>query len=141
MFYKALLLPLLAQVTLTMLVWVWLYVSRLSYIHKKRIDPQALADTREAQELLRDVSGPSDNFRNLFELPVLFYTAILVALILFIQAPIMVALAWLYVLLRGMHSFIHITYNDVTHRFVTYLASTTVLWAIWLVLAIEIITR
>jgi len=140
-FFKPLLYPLLAQILLTGLVWVYMYITRLSYIAAQDIDPQDLALRARAEPLLIPVSAPSDNLRNLFEMPVLFYTAILLALIMFIQAPLLIAMAWSYVFLRSIHSLVHITYNRVVHRFTAYFASCIVLWAMWVMIALEIIQR
>ena len=141
MFYKPLLYALLAQVALTALVWSILYISRISEMYKKGIDAQDLADKRNAEQLLARVSAPSDNFKNLFEAPVLFYVAMVLAMLLFLQSPLLVSLSWTYVLLRFIHSLIHISYNRVIHRFTAYFASTIVLWFIWGLIALEVLQR
>lgn len=131
MYFKPLLLPLLLQVALTFVVWLRLYHLRISEIQRKRIQPRALATRGGRQGLLIDSEAASDNLMNLFEMPVLFYLAIVVALILMIQDPVLVAFAWLYVALRAVHSLIHITYNEVLHRFWAYFASSAALFVIW----------
>ena len=141
MFYQPLLYALLAQVGLTFLVWIYLYHLRLGKIFRDGINPQKLANRYEAQLLMAEVAGPSDNFKNLLELPVLFYAAIAVSLILFIQNPLLDAMAWAFVILRGVHSLIHITYNRVVHRFFTYFASAIMLWGMWGYIAWYILTR
>lgn len=136
MFFQPLLLPLLAQVFLTFVVWVYLYVTRLAEMSRKNIDPQHLASRTGAQALLTGSAGPADNFRNLFEMPVLFYVAVVLALVLFVQDVLLVQLAWAYVALRVVHSAVHCTYNRVIHRFVAYAASTVVLLLMWVRLAL-----
>jgi len=135
MFYKPLLLPLLALVLLTFVVWVYMYVTRLSEIRRKSIDPQALDTRAHGQALLTDSPEPLDNLKNLFELPILFYVAIMLALVLMIQDQALVQLAWGYVALRCLHSLVHCTYNRVMHRFTAYVASCLVLMLIWARLA------
>ena len=132
MFYKPILLPLLAQVLLTFLVWVTMYATRFLEIGRKNIDPQHLADAAEAQRILADSAGPANNLRNLFEMPVLFYAAILLSLVLLIQDPVLTQLAWGYVALRAAHSLVQCTYNRVLHRFTAYFASCVLLLLIWL---------
>jgi len=139
MFYQPILLPLLAQVTLTFLVWVHLYVTRLTEISRKNIEPQDLARRTGGQSLLVDSAGPSDNFKNLFEMPMLFFIAILLSMMLLLQDMLLVQLAWAYVVLRALHSLIHCTYNKVLHRFTVYIASTLVLILMWLRLALYIL--
>ena len=135
MFYKPLLLPLLALVLLSFVVWVYMYVTRLSEIKRKSINPQALDTRAHGQALLTDSPEAADNLKNLFELPILFYVAILLALVLMVQDQGLVQLAWGYVALRYLHSLVHCTYNRVMHRFTAYVASCLVLMLIWARLA------
>ena len=139
MFYRPLLLPLLALIFLTFLVWVYMYVTRLGEIKRKSIDPQSLDTRVHGQALLTDSSTQADNLKNLFELPVLFYVAVLLALVLMIQDQFLVQLAWGYVALRYVHSLVHCTYNRVMHRFIAYAASCLVLMLIWARLAAYIL--
>jgi hypothetical protein len=132
MSFKPILLPLLVQILLTFVVWIYLYAWRLPEILRKGIDPQRLQDRAAAHALLPDSANPSNNLKNLFELPILFYTAILLTLLLMIQDPMLVRLAWGFVLLRIVHSAIHCTYNNVNHRFVAYAISSLFLLLIWI---------
>ncbi len=135
MFYKPLLVPLMALVFLTFLVWVYMYVTRLSEIKRKSIDPQTLDTRVRGQALLTDSPAQADNLKNLFELPVLFYVAVLLALVLMIQDKFLVQLAWSYVALRYVHSVVHCTYNRVMHRFIAYAVSSLILMLMWARLA------
>ncbi len=131
MYYKPLLLPLLIQVALTFTVWFRLYYLRIREIQNKGIDPQQLTSREKSRALLTDSVAPANNLTNLFELPVLFYTAILLALILMWQDPVLVAFSWLFVSLRIAHSIIHLTNNKVMHRFVVYAFSCGALLGMW----------
>ncbi len=135
MFYKPLLIPLLALVFLTFLVWVYMYVTRLREIKGKSIDPQTLDTRVHGQAVLTNSAAQADNLKNLFELPVLFYVAVLLTLVLMIQDRLLVQLVWGYVALRYIHSLVHCTYNRVMHRFIAYAASCLVLMIIWARLA------
>jgi hypothetical protein len=127
---SAILFPALTMVALTVVVWLRLYVERLTEIRARRIDPQALATSRKRTEVLQNTSA-ADNFRNLFELPVLFYVLCLALLVAQAVSPLFVYGAWLYVILRALHSVIHCTYNRVIHRFAVYTASSIVLFVLW----------
>ncbi len=131
MYFKPLLLPLLAQVLLTFIVLYILEQKRVNEIKKKKIDPQKTDLRSHAREVLKDAEAASDNYQNQFETPLLFYIAILLALSLLVQDWFIVALAWTYVGLRYIHSFIHITYNHVLHRFSVFVFSSVVLFALW----------
>ncbi len=132
MFYKPLLLPILIQVALTFAVMLRMYATRIREMRAKRIDPQAVATRARGRAALTDSAASADNFANLFETPVLFYLAMVLALVLMVQDPVMVALAWMYVVLRCLHSVIHTTYNTVLHRFWVFVMSCVALLGIWL---------
>ena len=131
MYFKPLLLPLLAQVFLTFTVMLIMYRKRVAEMKTKRIHPQRTKTRSMAHGILTDSETAADNYANLFESPVLFYVAILLTLILMVQDTILVVLAWTYVSSRFMHSFIHMTYNKVMHRFSVFIFSSLVLLAIW----------
>lgn len=141
MYYEPLLIPLLLQIGLILVVWLTMYATRLTEMKRKGLDPQDLANTETKNELLKNVAAASDNFKNQFELPMLFFIAILTALILVIHNPLLNSLALAFVLLRIVHSFVHITYNKVMHRFAAYALSSFALIGMWLVIAINVITR
>ena len=135
MYFKPLLIPLLVQVAITFVVMVIMYRKRVTEMKSKRIHPQRAKSRSAAHGIWPDSETASDNYANLFETPVLFYVAILLALILMLQDSIIVILSWTYVMSRFIHSFIHITYNRVMHRFGVFIFSSLVLFAIWIRLA------
>jgi hypothetical protein len=75
------------------------------------------------------------NYMNLLELPVLFYVACLIAYASQAPSAYLITLAWVYVGLRVVHSLIHVTYNQVMHRFAAFVASNFALIALWVLLA------
>ncbi|MDH3902356.1 MAG: MAPEG family protein [Xanthomonadales bacterium] len=131
MYFKPLLLPLLAQIALTFIVMIIMYRKRVNEMKIKRIHPQRIRTRSKSKALLTDSASSADNFSNLFELPVLFYTAILLTLILMVQDSLLVILAWSFVVSRYLHSFIHVSYNRVMHRFSVFVFSAFVLLAYW----------
>jgi hypothetical protein len=122
--------PLIAQVVLVGSVMVRMYTARVAEMRARRISPQSIATSRSAADTLKDVAA-ADNLRNLFELPVLFFTLGCALAITDTVTTLQLALAWTYVGLRVVHSFIHVTYNRVIHRFAAYLASTVCLFLMW----------
>lgn len=131
MYFKPLLLPLLAQVALTFIVMIIMYHKRIAEMKSRQIHPQQIESRSKSKAMLTDSASGSDNYSNLFESPVLFYTAILLTLILMVQDSILVMLAWTYVASRYLHSFIHVTYNHVMHRFAVFIFGSFVLLAYW----------
>ena len=125
--------PLFAMVLLTLLVWLRLYQTRLTEMKLKRIHPQRVASSAQMAALVEDTRA-ADNFRNLFELPVLFYAAMLLAIQTDSQSLALLVLAWAFVALRYVHSYIQCSYNRVKDRFSAYLFGGLALWSIWGVL-------
>ena len=124
-------LPCAAMVGITALVWVKLYADRLGEMRARHIDPQELATVGAAAGKLAR-TGAADNFRNLLEVPVLFYVLCAALALNGGSTPGLVAAAWAYVSLRALHSLIHVTYNRVVHRFLVYVASTLLLFGMWI---------
>ena len=134
----AIFLPALAMVALTIAVWLRMYATRIGEMKRERIHPQAVATSAAAAGRLTD-SRAADNFRNLFELPVLFYLALVVAALSSQVNAVTLALAWAFVALRIVHSVIQCGYNKVMHRFRAYLFGGLVLWVLWGVLAVGLL--
>lgn len=132
--------PFAAMMLLTLLVWLRLYFTRIPEITRQRINPQKLATRAQKSKIhLSDAEAcTSDNFQNLFELPVIFYAVCLALFALGTVDALYVALAWLFVALRAAHSLIHLTYNKVLHRFVIYVAGGAALAAMVLRLAWQV---
>ena len=127
----AILYPLLLLVALTAVVWVRMYVTRVAEIRRQRLRLQDLADAAVAQKALSAVAAPSDNFSNLFEIPVLFYVLVVLVYVTGSSDALYVGGAWLFVLLRVLHSLIHLTSNRVKHRFPAYFVATLLMWLMW----------
>lgn len=141
MFYTALLYPLMLQAALTFGVTVVLFLRRVREFGKRRIHPQAVPTRTRMQETLSDSASASDNLQNQFELPVLFYVAVLLAITLLLRDPVLAAFAWIFVLMRVGHAIVHLTYNAVMHRFFFFALSAIALLAMWIRLAWLIFLR
>src|ERR1700751_93481 len=94
--------PAIAMVALTFVVWLRMYFTRIGQMTRERIHPQCVATSAQAAARLTD-SAAADNFRNLFELPVLFYLAIVVAAQTAQVNALTLTLAWSFVALRVVH--------------------------------------
>jgi hypothetical protein len=127
-------LPALVMVLLTFIVWWRMFFMRIGQMKREHISPQKVATSAQAAALLTD-SRAADNFRNLFELPVLFYLAVGVAALTSQVTTVTLALAWIFVALRCAHSAIQCSYNRVMHRFYAYISGGFALFALWGVLA------
>ena len=128
--FLPLLAPVFALVLLTFAVAVRMLLARIGELKRRRIRLQSLATSKGLNEL--ECVAIADNFRNLFEMPVLFYLLAVLLMITGQQGPLFVGAAWLYVALRAVHSWIHCGYNRVRHRFYAFAASVLVLAAMWI---------
>ena len=97
--------PAVVLVAMTFVVAVGMYRRRVSVMKRERVHPQSVALSAQIAQRLTDTRA-SDNYRNLFELPVLFYFGVAVALAVGVRDPWVVALAWGFVALRIAHSVI-----------------------------------
>lgn len=132
--------PFAVLMLLTLAVWLRLYFTRIPAMRRQRVHPQALATRaqKSAVDLGSAESRASDNFTNLFELPVLFY-ALCIALYVTSRIDFVhLGLAWGFVLLRIAHSIIHLGYNKVMHRFIVYAAGGALLFAMAVRFAISV---
>ena len=121
--------PMLAMMVLTAVVWFVLYARRLPAMRKAGASTQEYTTPDKGAVLLPEsVSYPAHNFRNLFELPVLFYALCLYLFVTGSAERADLIAAWLFVGFRALHSIIHSTVNIVIARFVAYLAATLALW-------------
>ncbi len=135
---QPIILPLVAMMFLTIIVAIVMYRRRVTSMKSERIHPQKVHSRKGGLEHFADTRA-SDNYMNLFELPVLFYVAIFTIMLTNNSSHLMVALAWAFVAFRVVHSIIHCTYNKVMHRFTAFMLSFVTLTALWLVLASNLI--
>ena len=123
---------------LVSLVGIRLLAVRIGELRAKRIHPQAASDSLQVAARLEQVQA-SDNFRNLFEVPVLFYTLVALALATGQVPGWLVVGAWGFVLLRYLHSAIHCSYNKVVHRFLVFSLGLVLLTGLWVGFVIRVL--
>jgi len=121
--------PFLGTMLLTLLVWVFMFVRRVHFLTTNEIDPKDLEVPGALDKVSPPaISNPSDNLKNLFEIPVLFYG---LALYLFVTSQVdatYVIAGWVFVGFRVLHSIVHCTFNRVMLRFYLYLVSSLAVW-------------
>lgn len=120
--------PMFSMFALTIVVWTYMYSRRIPFIRSNKFDLDYMNPNELIAIMPRAVRTPSDNLRNLFELPVLFYA---LAIYLFVTTQVdqgyMIA-AWIFVAFRVLHSAVHCTVNIVLLRFFLYVVATAALW-------------
>ncbi len=136
---KLILMPLFAMLLLVCIVAGAMLRQRITFMRTNRLHPQKVA-TSAAMAAANTDSRASDNFRNLFETPVLFYTIVLTIFVTQTCSTLILMLAWGYVAARYAHSLIHCTTNIVMHRFYAFLASCALLLLLWIVTLFYLLT-
>ena len=129
----AILQPVVALAAWTMVMWVWLYATRIPAMKAAKIDVAAKVGgaSRDLDELLPpQVQWKAHNYNHLHEAPTVFYAVALVLAIVGHGDGVNAALGWAYVGLRVLHSLIQATVNRVTVRFAVFALSSLVLMAL-----------
>lgn len=121
----SLLLPALTLVTWTLFVLVWMYATRLPAMKAARMRPDPNAIRGEQMSTLpASVRWKADNYNHLLEQPTIFYAVIFAAALLAEPGPLDLALAWTYVGLRVVHTFVQTLVNKIEVRFSLFILST-----------------
>ena len=125
--------PIFALAALTFCVLFRMGWLRNLAVRQRRV-PIKFYRTYDVGHEPEDMRVLTRHFINLFEAPVLFYTGVLLCYVTQSTSTLMIMLAWLYVALRLVHSVIHLSYNNIQHRFVVYGLSWVVMLVFWLLL-------
>lgn len=131
--------PVFAMVALTFGVWFTLFVQRVGHMRRTPPTEADFAHGEAARAYFRPVEMPAANLANLFEMPVLFFALVPLLVIAGQATAAQVVLAWLFVLLRAVHSIIHLRRKVLPARFFVYLASCAVLMAMWIGFGIDMV--
>lgn len=124
---------LMALAVLTLLMFVWMYATRLPAFSRAGIDPQdAMHPGTYHDRIPSSVRRVADNYNHLFEAPTVFYAVTLAIVVAGLADDGHEICAWAYVALRTGHSLVQATVNKVAVRFVLFAAS-------WLALGVMIV--
>lgn len=131
--------PMFAMVIVTFVVAIHLFRLRVKAVKAGEVRlSQFRLNTGETPDVMAQAAR---NYANLFEVPMLFYTAGAIAIALGIQVPAMIITAWIFVLARILHSWIHLTSNNVIHRMRAYMLGSICVLVIWGILVASYATR
>jgi hypothetical protein len=119
--------PVLALVVLTLLVWIWMYATRIPAMQRADIQPQDVKFPQDLHRLPDGARQVADNYNHLLEQPTIFYALVFYIFLSGHTDQIHTYLAWTYVLLRIAHTLIQCTVNIVNLRFSVFALSTVVL--------------
>jgi hypothetical protein len=134
---QAVLLPLFVEVALTFVLLYWMAYQRTSALNAGEIEPRNVA--------LREPNWPqrmtqvANAFQNQLELPVLFYVLTILSLMTRHADLVFVLLAWVFVVCRVVHAYIHVTSNDIRRRGLAFGVGALVLTIMWAIFMIRIL--
>jgi len=124
--------PVVALLAWTMVMWLWMYSTRIPAINKLMKGAAPGADVgwtarRLDKTLPREIQWKAHNYNHLHEAPTLFYAVALVLAIVGQGDGLNATIAWIYVALRVIHSLWQATVNKVMVRFLLFSLSSLAL--------------
>ena len=124
-----LLLPVFIQFALTLYVLIRLGQGRVRAVRRGRVKLSEVDSNNAGQP--EATQNFANNYRSQFELPVLFYAVVAFAMASGFADSILTGLAWGFVVLRLVHSFVHTGKNDIALRFKVFVAGLIFLTGMW----------
>lgn len=127
--------PILAPVALliawSLVMWLWMYATRLPAIARQKIALDASVPPRTLMEQLPATTRwKADNYNHLMEQPTLFYAAALLLAVSEAGSGLNVIFAWFYVILRIIHSLVQASINIIALRFALHVLGTGCLFGL-----------
>jgi hypothetical protein len=125
--------PVVALAAWTMIMWIWMYATRIPAMSAAKVDPDSLV--QQGAKTLGDllpakVQWKADNYNHLHEAPTVFYAVAIVLAMLDQGNGMNAMIAWAYVFLRVIHSVFQATVNKVVIRFALFILSSLALMAL-----------
>ena len=133
---QAVLAPVFVLVGLTFVLLLWMASGRAGAVKARETRIADIASGRANWP--ERVAQVSHCFSNQFEMPVLFYVLIALALPLRHADLVIVLLSWVFVVTRFAHAGIFVTSNNIQQRSLAWFAGVLVLFAMWLYFALRI---
>ncbi len=134
---QAVLLPLFVEVGLTFALMVWMGRARGAAVRGAQVQIRDMALGEKVWPMR--AQQISNSFHNQFELPVLFYALTILAIMARKDDVLFVVLAWVFVLSRLVHAYIHCTSNYVPMRMKVFTFGAIVLLVMWLIYALRVL--
>ncbi|MGQ3230063.1 MAG: MAPEG family protein [Blastomonas fulva] len=123
---SAILQPVVILLAWTMVMWLWMYVTRIPAMQRAKIDVANLkgGTGKDLDAVLPpEVQWKAHNYNHLLAEPTVFYAVCIVLAIIGHGEGMNLAVAWLYVTLRVAHSLLQATVNRVAIRFLLFASS------------------
>ena len=125
--------PVVALAAWTMVMWLWMYATRIPAMTAAKLDPDRLVNDPDAtldRLLPPSIQWKAHNYNHLHEAPTVFYVVALTLAMIGQGDGLNAQLGWVYVGLRVLHSLVQATVNKVVVRFAVFALSSLVLIAL-----------
>ena len=122
--------PVLALIVWTLIIWTWMYATRIPAMQKAKVHPQSAIHPGSLSILPENARVVADNYNHLHEQPTIFYALAIYSHLVGVGDPLNIWLAWGYVAARIIHSFMQIVMKKVMLRFYMFTAGTIILMII-----------
>lgn len=129
--------PTIAMALLIFVVTIVLAIVRARHMKANPPKPEDFADGASALRYFAPVEMAANNHRNLFEMPVLFFALVPLLMMTGFDSVTQTVLAWVFVVLRAAHSYVHIGPKIVQRRALLFMLSSIVLMVMWVGFAID----
>ncbi|MDQ4420786.1 MAPEG family protein [Sphingobium sp. DEHP117] len=136
--------PVVALAIWTMVMWVWMYATRIPAVNRLKVTPDSLVQDNPPtldQLLPARVQWKAHNYNHLHEAPTVFYAIALTLALIGAGSGFPALLAWMYVALRVVHSLVQATINRLMLRFMIFALSSIVLMLLVACAAVEVFAR
>jgi hypothetical protein len=127
---QSLLTPMLALIVWSLVMWLWMYATRIPAIRRAGIDPGSAKEPASLDALPLKVRQVAYNYNHLMEQPTIFYALVVYTYLTSWPTVLTLSLAWTYVALRVVHSLIQATANVIMPRFAVHVLGTLALMAL-----------
>jgi hypothetical protein len=134
----AVLLPVYVQVALTFILLLWMGRTRVGHLRRGDVKVKDIA-LGERNWPAR-VTQIQNAYHNQYELPVLFYVLVVLALITRKADMLFVVMSWMFVASRLVHAAIHTTSNKLSQRFMAFVVGVLILAAMWVIFGIRVLS-
>ena len=127
----AIIAPVVALVLWSLIMWVWMYATRIPAMQRAKMKPDSNAPVGEQMKTLpAHIRWKADNYNHLMEQPTVFYAIVFALAFIGENTETNITLAWAYVGLRIMHSLLQALVNKIEVRFLIFALSNIPLFAL-----------
>ena len=128
-----------AMILLTFAVAIYMFRLRVAAVKEGQVKLSQFRLNNSA-DVPDKLAQASRNYSNLFEVPILFYSAAILAITLHLESTAVIILGWIFVASRIAHSWIHLTSNNELHRLKAFMLGNLCVFIICAILVLQYAT-